>query len=108
MEVRGAVVLVTGASSGIGRTTALAFSAAGARVAMAARRRDRLEENAGRMQDALVVPTDLTDEAQATAMVERTLEHYGRLDVLINNAAMIPMSRADATRAPLVRRVLET
>jgi len=108
MEVAGAVVLVTGASSGIGRATALAFDAAGARVAMAARRRERLEENAARMRDPLVVPTDLSDMAQATAMVERTLEHYGRLDVLINNAAMIPMARADGIRTPLVQRVLET
>jgi NAD(P)-dependent dehydrogenase (short-subunit alcohol dehydrogenase family) len=108
VDVRGAVVLVTGASSGIGRAAALAFDRAGARVAMAARRRDRLAENASRMRDPLVVPTDLTDEAQTTAMVERTLDHYGRLDVLVNNAAMIPMSRADSLRPPLVRRVLET
>ena len=101
-------MLVTGASSGIGRATALAFDAAGARVAMAARRRELLEQNAARMRQALVVPTDLTDEGQATAMVERTIEHFGRIDVLINNAAMIPMARADGTRPPLVRRTFET
>lgn len=108
MKVEGSVVLVTGASSGIGRATALAFDRAGARVAIAARRRERLEEIAGQMREALVVPTDLGQESQAAAMVDRTLEHFGRLDVLVNNAgAAIPTS-SDRIDPNATRRLLET
>lgn len=106
MEINDAVVLVTGASSGIGRATSLALGRAGARVAMAARRRERLEENATQLQGALVVPTDLADEAQARAMVDRTIEHFGRLDVLINNAGVSVLSRADALQPEAVRRMM--
>ena len=95
MNVEGAVVLITGASSGIGKAVALAFDRAGARVAMAARRRENLEENASHMKDPLIIPTDLSDERQAEEMVDRTVGHFGRIDVLINNAAAIVVSRAD-------------
>lgn len=104
MNIEGAVILITGASSGIGRTAALAFDRAGAKVAMAARRRENLEENASRMKNALVLPTDMSDERQAAAMVEKTVKHFGRIDVLINNAAAIIVSRADeVTSADLLR-----
>jgi NAD(P)-dependent dehydrogenase (short-subunit alcohol dehydrogenase family) len=106
MQINEAVVLVTGASSGIGRATSLALGRAGARVAMAARRRERLEENAAQMDGALVLPTDLADEAQAAAMVDRTVEHFGRLDVLINNAGVSVLSRADALHPDAVRHML--
>lgn len=86
MDLRGKVVLVTGASAGIGRAAALEFDRRGARVAMAARRRNRLEENAAQMTDALVVPTDIADMDQVQQMVDDTIAHYGRLDVLVNNA----------------------
>jgi NADP-dependent 3-hydroxy acid dehydrogenase YdfG len=86
----GTVALVTGASSGIGEATALALAAAGASVAVAARRRDRLEDLAGRIGgDVLVLETDVTDEAQARSMVDRTVAHFGRLDTLVNNAGVM-------------------
>ncbi len=107
MEVREAVVLVTGASSGIGRATALAFDAAGARVAVAARRRERLDEIAKQMRSVLVVPTDLAVESQATAMVDRTLEHFGRIDVLINNAGYAKPIGSDALDPVQTRRSIE-
>lgn len=104
MKVQGAVVLITGASSGIGRTLSLAFDRAGARVAMAARRRARLEENAAAMDDALVLAVDLADPAQARAMVDDTVKKYGRIDVLINNAARIMVSRADEVTPEMLER----
>ena len=92
MNIESAVVLITGASSGIGRTAALAFDRAGARVAIAARRRERLEEIAALMKNALVLPVDISDDKAAVAMVDRTVEAFGRIDVLINNAAAIIVS----------------
>jgi NADP-dependent 3-hydroxy acid dehydrogenase YdfG len=88
----GAVALVTGASSGIGEATALALAAEGATVAIAARRRDRLEALAATIDAqtrALVLETDITDQAQAIAMVERTVRDLGSLDVLVNNAGVM-------------------
>src|ERR1035437_3564100 len=91
-RLEGTVALVTGASSGIGEATAVALAAEGATVAVAARRRDRLEALAERIGDdsrVLVLETDVTDESQARAMVERTVAEYGRLDTLVNNAGVM-------------------
>ncbi|MBN2159079.1 MAG: SDR family NAD(P)-dependent oxidoreductase [Spirochaetes bacterium] len=108
MNIEGAVILITGASSGIGKAAALAFDRAGARVAMAARRREKLEENAARMKHPLVLPTDLSDEQQAVAMVDRTVEHFGKIDVLINNGAAIIVSRADEVKSEDLLRSFKT
>jgi NADP-dependent 3-hydroxy acid dehydrogenase YdfG len=87
----GTVALVTGASSGIGEATAVALAAEGAQVAVAARRRDRLEALADRIgrDQVLVLETDVTDEAQARDMVDRTVSRFGRLDTLVNNAGVM-------------------
>jgi NADP-dependent 3-hydroxy acid dehydrogenase YdfG len=89
----GTVALVTGASSGIGAATALELAAQGAKVAVAARRRDRLDDLVtqitGAGGDALALETDVTDEAAARAMVARTVEHFGRLDTVVANAGVM-------------------
>ncbi len=88
----GTVALVTGASSGIGEATAVALAAEGATLAVAARRRDRLElleERLGNDTQVLVVETDITDEAAARGMVEATVREFGRLDTVINNAGVM-------------------
>jgi NADP-dependent 3-hydroxy acid dehydrogenase YdfG len=89
-ELRDTVAVVTGASSGIGEATALALSAQGAKVALVARRGDRLREVAGRVGNgALVIEADVTDPAQAERAVTQTVEEFGRLDTLVNNAGMM-------------------
>src|SRR5215471_17443425 len=100
MELRGAVALVTGASRGVGRAIAVALAAAGADVACAARATDTtplklpgtidatVRQIHGRGGRALAVPTDLSRPDEVEAMVVRTIEHFGRLDVLVNNAAI--------------------
>jgi NADP-dependent 3-hydroxy acid dehydrogenase YdfG len=97
------VALVTGASSGIGAETAAALAAQGAAVALAARRRDRLDTLAGDIRDqggtALVLEADVTDGQQAAGAVERTVAELGRLDTLINNAGV--MLLGPAVGAPL-------
>ncbi|PWJ94961.1 NADP-dependent 3-hydroxy acid dehydrogenase YdfG [Mesorhizobium loti] len=91
-KLNGKIALVTGASSGIGMATALALAAQGAVVAIAARRRQRLDDLAKRIRDvggeALAIGADIADEEQATAMVSRVLESYGRLDMLFNVAGV--------------------
>src|SRR5689334_5306056 len=91
-SLSGKVALITGASSGIGRATALRLAGLGVRVALAARTAAALEQVAaaiGRAGGAaLVVPTDVTDPVQCRAAVERTVEHHGRLDLLICSAGL--------------------
>ena len=86
------MALVTGASSGIGEATALALVAEGARVAVAARRRDRLEALVTRSEQqggqALPLVVDVTDEEQVREMVQRIHDHWGRVDILVNNAGV--------------------
>jgi 3-oxoacyl-[acyl-carrier protein] reductase len=86
------VALVTGASQGIGRATALALAEAGAKVAVAARTADKLAslvaEIEGRGGKALAVPMDVADAAQVKAGFQQTLAKFGRLDILVNNAAI--------------------
>jgi NADP-dependent 3-hydroxy acid dehydrogenase YdfG len=91
-KLEGTVTLVTGASSGIGEATAVALADEGARVALVARRRDRLEalaERLGGAGTALVIEADVTDQAQAENAVARTVEEFGRLDTLVNNAGVM-------------------
>nr|WP_090273720.1 SDR family NAD(P)-dependent oxidoreductase [Mycolicibacterium komanii]CRL66593.1 clavaldehyde dehydrogenase [Mycolicibacterium komanii] len=97
------VALVTGASSGIGAATARALATEGASIALVARRRDRLsalaDEIAAAGGKALAVPADVTDAEQVAAAVATTVNEWGRLDTLVNNAGLLRMG--DAAEAPL-------
>jgi NADP-dependent 3-hydroxy acid dehydrogenase YdfG len=92
-ELDGTVALVTGASSGIGEATAVALAAQGAAVAVAARRKERLDELVSRISDsggkALALETDVTSQDEARAAVEQTVSELGRLDTLVNNAGVM-------------------
>ncbi len=88
MALEGTVALVTGASSGIGEATARALAAQGAKVAVVARRKDRLDALAGEI-GGLAIEADVTDREQATGAVERTAAELGRLDIVINNAGVM-------------------
>jgi len=93
IRLDGTVALVTGASSGIGEATARALAAQGAKVAVTARRLERLErlasEIGGQGSTTLAIQSDITDQAQAIDAVGRTVEELGRLDIVVNNAGQM-------------------
>lgn len=103
--------LVTGASSGIGEATALALAHAGAAVAVAARRADRLEALVRHIADtggnAIALPCDMTDEAEAIKAVEDTVAQLGRIDILINSAGVMQAGGIENCDLDEYRRVFD-
>ena len=96
---RDQVVIVTGASSGIGKALAQQLAGQGAKVALAARRAELLEQVAAACRqvggEALAIPTDVSDETQCKALVEKTVSAFGRLDMLVNNAGLAVIARLE-------------
>ena len=89
MDLNGKVAIVTGASSGIGRATAFAFAREGVKQVLTARSADKLETVAKELPgESLVVPADMTNPKDIAPLVQRTLEHFGRLDILLANAGI--------------------
>jgi NADP-dependent 3-hydroxy acid dehydrogenase YdfG len=110
-RVQGSTVVITGATSGIGRETAREFARAGARVVAAGRREDRLRELVteieGQGGEALAVPTDVADRAQVEALIARAVERFGAVDTLVNNAGVGMAARFEAQSIENFRRVME-
>jgi short-subunit dehydrogenase len=105
MRIDGKVVLITGASEGIGAACAAEFARAGAKLSLTARSEEALRRAGG--ADALITPGDLTQEETRRRVVERTLERYGAIDILINNAGVgdyVPSWRSSMEDA---RRLME-
>jgi len=103
----GRVAIVTGASSGLGTRFARVLDGAGARVVLAARRLDRLEKLAVELGDALPVACDLSDRDAPRALVDATLDRFGVVDLLVNNAGMHVFAAALEEPADAFRGVLE-
>ena len=110
-DFSGKVVAVTGASSGIGEATALAFARAGASVALAARRTERIEALAARIAgdggEAIAITADVGDESQANAFVRGAHERFGRLDVLVNNAGVMLLGPIEGAPTEEWRRMID-
>ena len=98
-EIESKVVIITGASSGVGEATARRLGASGAKLMLAARREDRLKDLVAAIEKTggtvAYRVTDVADRAQVQALAEATLETYGRIDVLVNNAGLISASPLD-------------
>jgi short-subunit dehydrogenase len=86
MNVKGKIAIVTGASSGIGLAVAKLLTQKGAKVALAARSKEKLEEIAKKMPGSIVIQTDMTKKEEIKEMVKKVKQHFGRIDILINNA----------------------
>ncbi|WP_207459958.1 SDR family oxidoreductase [Azospirillum sp. SYSU D00513] len=112
MRLNEAVVVITGASSGIGRATAHAFARRGARVVVAARRPELLDEAVreceGLDAEALAVPTDVTDPFAVERLADAAEERFGRIDVWVNNAGVTAMGRFEEVPPEVFRQVIET
>ena len=111
-ELAGKVAIVTGASSGIGAATAVELGRRGASVVLAARRTSQLAERAREVVQAggraTVIPTDVTDPEQVRKLVEKTIQAWDRVDVLVNNAGMFwrrPLARTSAAEVAAVVNV---
>jgi short-subunit dehydrogenase len=110
--IEDSVVVITGASSAIGRAAALEFARRGAAVVLAARRESALRDVARACEEeggpALAVPTDVTNEEAVQALAQRAIETLGRIDVWVNNAAVTLFGRIEETPIEPYRRVVET
>ena len=110
-SLRDKVAIITGASSGIGEATARRLAESGARVVLAARRVERLEALAAdiehRQGTALVAPTDVTDERSVQRLARTALDAFGRIDILINNAGIMPLSPISKLRVEEWDRMID-
>jgi NADP-dependent 3-hydroxy acid dehydrogenase YdfG len=101
-NIAGKVVVITGASSGLGEATARLLAAQGARVVLGARREDRIQALARELTagaaKAIAVRTDVTDRTQVKNLVAAAMEAFGRIDVMINNAGLMPQSLLERLR----------
>lgn len=98
-NIKGKVIVITGASSGLGEAAARLLSAQGAHLVLGARRLDRLQQLANQLDGperrAIAVATDITDRAQVQGLVDTAVQTFGRIDVMINNAGLMPLSPLD-------------
>ncbi|MEM7132974.1 MAG: SDR family oxidoreductase [Chloroflexota bacterium] len=110
MDIQNKVVVITGASMGIGAATARIFAEEGAKLVLAARSADKLEAVADSLPTqaaTLIVPTDMTDQAQVKALFEQTYTHFGQIDVLINNAGQAVIGWVATVDPNRYRQVIE-
>lgn len=101
-EIQNKVVIITGASSGLGEATALRLAKNGAKLMLAARREDRLQELVSKIEQSGGVATyqvvDVTDHSAMEDLAQATLKAYGQIDVLVNNAGLMPLSPLNETK----------
>lgn len=112
MPLKGKVAIVTGASSGIGEETALVLARAGANIAAAARRKDRLEDLKSRIEtlgvECLTIQADVQSEADCNRIVQEAQARFGRVDILVNNAGVMLLGPIEGADTEDWRRMVNT
>lgn len=107
MHIENSVIIITGASSGIGAATARAAARAGARLVLAARREDRIKELADELGGTIAVRCDVTNQEHVNSLVQTALDEFGRIDVLVNNAGQGLQATTEKIALNDFRSVLE-
>ena len=111
MNLNGKVALITGASSGIGAATARKLAARGVKVGLAARRTERLRHLEADIRaaggDAIAIGMDVVDPTSVAAGVKKLIDAYGRIDILHNNAGLMPISNVDALKTDEWHRMID-
>src|SRR5271157_219683 len=98
MDIKGKVAIVTGASGGIGLATAKILSTKGAKLALVARSKEKLEQLAKELPEAIAVPADMSRIDDVKSMINKVVRHFGRIDILVNNAGQgydTPVEKTD-------------
>ncbi len=110
-KLRGTTAVITGATSGIGRETALAFARAGVQVVVAGRRKERLRELVAEIEQkggkALMVQTDVSDQAEVEGLIKKAVERFGQINTLVNNAGVGLAARFEEQAIEDFRRVMD-
>jgi NADP-dependent 3-hydroxy acid dehydrogenase YdfG len=101
-NIEGKVVVITGASSGLGEATAKRLSEEGAVLVLAARRAERIEKLASTIEEnggkAVAIPTDVTNAQQVQRLVDSAVQQFGKIDVILNNAGLMPLSSLESLK----------
>lgn len=112
MDLSGKVAIITGASSGIGEATAFRLAEEGVGVVLAARGLDRLEKIAREIDRrggrAIAVKTDVTQRAEVNALIQCALDRFSRVDIMVNNAAVMPLSLVKAAQVEEFGKTIDT
>jgi NADP-dependent 3-hydroxy acid dehydrogenase YdfG len=109
--IAGKIIVITGASSGMGEAAAGHLASLGAKVVLGARRADRLEALVSAIEggggEALAIATDVTDRAQVARLIDSAVQRHGRIDVLINNAGIMPLSALESLKVDEWDRMID-
>jgi len=107
MKIKGKIVIVTGASSGIGLVTAKLLTKHGAKVALVARTKEKLEKLSKELANSFPIKTDMTKGDEIKKMIKKVVNHYGRIDILINNAGQGYDARVENINIETFQRIFE-
>lgn len=107
MDIKDKVVIITGSSMGIGEACARLFSIHGAKLVLAARSKEKIENLSKELNNSIAVQTDMTSETQVKKMIAKAIEHFGRIDVLINNAGQGYDSAVEKINTDTFRKIFD-